>query len=89
MSWGTREEIERRRRIRLSLWAYAYEVESVSLVSDLVFDHEARLVDVSISTGNPKLDAFFRTEFEPHTGMWIHKHPDLKGIRRLYLRRYR
>ena len=82
----TEQEIqtERCRRIRVSVWAYAYEVMSVSLVSDHMFDSQCRLVDGCINTGNAKLDHFFRTEFNAHTGMWIHKHPDLEGVRKLY-----
>jgi hypothetical protein len=34
MEWGSEIEIERKRRINVSLWAYAYERESDSLVSD-------------------------------------------------------
>lgn len=75
-AWGSPEEIERRRRIRLTVWAYAYEVFDVSLVSDERFDSEAKLVDVSVSTGHRQLDAFFRKHFADYTGQWVHKHPD-------------
>lgn len=80
MTWGTPKEIERRRRIRLSVWAYAYEVLDVSLVSDEVFDSEAKLVDLKVSTGNRRLDTFFRKHFADFTGQWVHKHPDLKRL---------
>lgn len=79
-------EIERRKRIMLSIWAYAYEFENKSLVSDAVFDSEARLVDTSIKTG--RLDDFFAKEFHPDTGMWIHKHPELDKLINLYGRLY-
>lgn len=84
--WGSPEETERRRRILLSVWAYAYEYEDVSLVADHVFDEDARKVDLSISTGNRKLDNFFKREFAPDTGMWIAKHPELHKVRRAYAR---
>lgn len=75
-SWGSPQEIERRRRIRLAVWAYAYEALDVSLVSDERFDREAKLVDLKVSTGNRRLDAFFRKHFADYTGQWVHKHPD-------------
>ena len=84
--WGTPEELERRRRIRLALWAYAYEYESDSLVTDAVFDEEAKLVDVNIPTGHKKLDRWFKKHFMPDTGMWIRKHPELQKVRNLYYR---
>lgn len=83
-AWGNPVEVERRRRIRLSLWAYAYELQNVSLVSDHVFDEAAKLVDPSVSTGRPTLDQFFRTEFHPDTGMWIRQHPELLKVAALY-----
>ena len=89
MPWGSPIEIERRRRILLSIWAYAYEFENDSLVSDVRFDKEARLVDVSVSTGNPKLDAFFREHFQPDTGMWVQNHPELNKLTRIYIRYYK
>lgn len=79
-------ELERRRRIRISLWAYAYEYESESLVSDAEFDKQCLLVTPNIPTGHPILDKFFRKEFSPHTGQWIHKHPELNKVKHLYLK---
>ncbi len=81
-------EIERRRRIMLSIWAYAYEFENKSLVSDAVFDSEARLVDSNIKTGHLVMDDFFATKFHPDTGMWIHSYPELDKLRRLYDARF-
>lgn len=77
-------ERERRRRIMLSLWAYAYEFENKSLVSDAVFDSEASKVNSNIKTG--RLDEFFTNVFQPHTGMWIHQHPELEKLIALYHR---
>lgn len=76
MSWGSEEEIERRRRILVAAWAYAYEVESSPLVSDEIYDREALLIRPALSTGHATLDHFFREEFNPYTGMWIHRHPE-------------
>lgn len=78
--------VERRRRIRVALFAYAYEFEAESMVSDADFDALALRVDTSVGTGHPVLDAWFRQHFQPHTGQWIHAHPELDGIREIYTR---
>ncbi len=78
-SWGTPVERERRRRIQVAVWAYAYEVHDESLVPDAVYDRVCREVDVSVDTGRPDLDAWFRSEFDPSTGFWVHSHPDRDG----------
>lgn len=84
--WGTAEEVERRNRVLVSLWAYAYEFESVSLVSDGDFDEKCLSIDLTRKTGNVKLDSFFEKEFSPHTGQWIHKHPELEKMKQLFER---
>ena len=81
-------EIERRNRIRLSLAAYSYEYLSVSLISDEAFDELSSKINVNITTGNKKIDSFFRQEFDKDTGMWIRKHPELNKIKDLYHRLY-
>lgn len=68
----------------VSIWAYAYEFKNRSLVSDAVFDAECSKVNSNIKTG--RLDEFFTNVFQPHTGMWIHKHPELNGVEMLYRR---
>lgn len=85
----TPKEIETRRRIRLSIWAYAYEFDSNSIVSDAVFDFESLSVDLSISTDRMDMDFWFHGCFEPCTGMWIHKHPEIDRIKELYERFYK
>ena len=82
-------EQERRHRIRLSVAAYAYEFDSTSIMSDAEFDHLAKQIDLQIDTGHAVMDQFFRTEFQPDTGQWIHKHPELDRIRQLYLKFYK
>ncbi len=72
----TEQEVEKRRRIRVAGWAWAYEVENDPLVADAEFDREASLIRPGIDTGHETLDRFFRTEFSPHTGMWVTKHPE-------------
>lgn len=80
------EEIskERRRRIRVSIWAYAYEIEHNPLVDDATYDRESYLIDVSIPTGHEILDQFFKDKFSPDTGMWIEEHPELEKLRERY-----
>lgn len=91
----TPSELERWKRIRLSVAAYAYEFCSDSIMSDAEFDALALSVDPSISTVEArytpaqkararKLDKFFKTIFSPHTGMWIRSHPELHLVAHLY-----
>lgn len=75
-SWGSPVEWERWRRIRVSVAAWAYERHDVSLISDAEFDKLCQEIDPSVSTGNRKLDNFFKKHFSPHTGQWVHKHPE-------------
>lgn len=72
--------LETRRRIRLSLAAYAYEALMISIMSDNEFDKLAQSIDLTIDTRRPDLDKWFRKNFQPHTGMWIHGHPDRKRL---------
>ena len=87
--WGSPIEIERRNRIRLSVAAFAYEFESDSIMSDGNFDSLAEAIDLRISTENEKLDEFFRAQFSPFTGQWIHDHPELDKLKKIYDRHYR
>ena len=86
--WGGPVEIEIRNRIRLAIYAYAYEFESDSIITDGEFDNLAKNINLSVSTGDKKLDKFFRMEFDEFTGIWIRKHPELKKIKRLYRKYY-
>ena len=76
--------METRRRIRLSLWAYAYEFENASIVDDATFDAECRLVDLDASTARPDMDDWWRKNFDPSSGMWIRSHPELGKLRHIY-----
>lgn len=82
-TWGSEVEIERKRRINLAAWAYAYEIENDPIVDDATFDREAALVRPNIETGRPELDQFFKTIFAPFTGQWIHEHPDKEKLPRI------
>lgn len=75
---------EARNRIRLSVAAYAYEVLSTSIISDSDFDALCLRINPEIPTGNEKMDKFFREEFDPSTGVWIWKHPELHLIHNIY-----
>jgi len=77
---------ERRRRILVCLWAYAYEIQSQVFVSDERFDSECLLVDVSVNTGHPVMDSWFKKEFDPCTGSWVHTHPEIEKLSALYHR---
>lgn len=80
----TEVEREVRRRITVALWAYAYEVKNDPIATDHQFDMECRRINLSIDTPRPDLDKWFKENFNPSTGMWIHEHPDLKRIEELY-----
>lgn len=81
--WGTPVEIERRRRIKLSLWAYAYEIVGVPLVDDATFDAMAYASNRDINTG--RLDEWWRQHFQPYTGQWVHHHPEINRLAKLYV----
>lgn len=88
LPWGSRVEQERRNRIRLAVYAYAYELRDESLVTDHEFDRLARSIDVTINTGHPVLDQFFATHYSADTGLWIHAHPELCRVADIYQRYY-
>jgi len=77
-------ERQRRIRIRLSLAAYAYEFDDRSIMSDAEFDDLSNKVIPSIVTGHEVMDKFFKEEFDPDTGMWVRKHPELDKLKELY-----
>lgn len=82
--WGTARELEVRRRIQVSVAAYAYEFANNPVMSDAAFDWFAERICPRMGTCHPLLDEFFVTHFTPMTGMWIHHHPDISGIQRIY-----
>jgi len=84
VTWGSPIEQERRRRIRVCVAAYAYEVKNMSIMSDAEFDEMCLEISPMRPTGNAEVDTFFRKHFNPSTGMWIRQHPDLTGIARVY-----
>lgn len=86
--WGSPVELERKRRIVLSVAAYAYECCAESIMSDHDYDMMSLRVDLAMDTGRPDLDAFFRAEFNPSSGQWIRAHPNLSGVASLYRQAY-
>lgn len=82
--WGNSVEREIKRRIMISIYAFAYEIENDSLISDGEYDKLAMELDLEIRTGNKIMDRFFENEFDASTGMWIYKHPGLERIKELY-----
>jgi hypothetical protein len=87
-SWGSPIEIERRRRIRVSVAAYAYEILSESIMPDADFDKLCLEINPQINTGNKVLDKFFKEEFDPSTGQWVHTHPEKEKLQIIYDRHY-
>jgi hypothetical protein len=88
-TWGTEKENEIRLRIKLCVAAYAYEVENDSIMSDHEFDEKCKSVNLNVSTGNRKLDNWFKKNFDPSTGQWIHRHPELHKIKYVYEKWYK
>lgn len=76
--------VERRNRIFISIYAYAYEFDNNSLIPDSEFDILSKQINSNAFTFNKKLDKFFKNHFQPCTGMWIHKHPELEKIKNIY-----
>lgn len=89
MTWGTPEEVERRKRIKVCVAAFAYEILDRPVMSDGDYDTLAHSIDPRVMTGHPVFDEFFLTQFEPFTGAWVRQHPDIHSLRRLYERHYR
>lgn len=87
--WGAAIEVETRRRIVLSVATYAYEVMDDQIMTDARWDMIAQQINPKLGTCHPIVDEFFASQFSPMTGMWIHNHPDLAGIKRLYERHHK
>ena len=82
--WGDRIERERRIRMRLCVAAYAYEIAGAPVIDDSTYDALALQSDVTVQTGH--LDDWWQREFQPHTGQWIHTHPELRRVGELFMR---
>lgn len=86
--WGSPSEIETRRRILVSVWAYAYayEVMNDQLVGDDIWERECLAINLDQETGNDELDFWFSENFDPSTGQWVNNHPDKDGLHKWYMR---
>ena len=82
--WGSPVEIEIRKRIHLSVAAYAYEYENVSIISDGEYDRKSLEVQPKLKTGHARMDRFFKNNFDANTGQWVRHHPDLLKIKKIY-----
>lgn len=70
----------------MALWAYAYEIIGESLVDDKTYDEISLEINTKVPTDRPDLDIWFIQNFEPYTGQWVHKHPELDRLEALYNR---
>jgi len=78
-------ELETHNRIKVLLWAYAYEMVNKPLVDDATFDKVCASIDLSINTTNKEMDEWFLKHFVPYTGQWIHSLPNKELIKLNYL----
>lgn len=89
-NWGTGPagliEKVRRNRIILAVAAWAYENSHRHTMTDAEYDQLSETVEAQrrIATGNSRMDNFFRRQFDPSTGLWVHKHPNKAGLERIY-----
>ena len=74
---------ETRNRIKVSLAAYAYEVLGESIMTDAEYDKLAKSIKLDIDTRRPDLDKWFRRNYVPYTGSWIHGHPEKPRLHQL------
>lgn len=85
----TPAEIQTRKRIKVLVAAYAYEFLARPVMSDTEFDELAASIDLSVGTGRPDLDIWFILNFQPFTGQWIWKFPELQRVGEIYERFYK
>ncbi len=86
--WGTLIEQVRRDRIRVSVAAWAYEESYKPIMTDQEYDELSERVHSqrNVATGNHRLDRFFQREFNPDTGLWVHRHPNIPALENIYAR---
>ena len=80
---------EIKNRIILSVAAYAYEYLGESFMTDHEFDELSLKINPDVKTGNDLMDDFFKKHFDPSTGMWIRKHPEIQKLNYLYKKYYK
>ena len=67
-------------RSSLSIFAAAYEIYNISIVSDKEYDALSNMIDTQELTDRPALDQFFKEHFTPYSGIWIYDHPELDKV---------
>jgi hypothetical protein len=84
--WGNLVEQVRRDRIKIAVAAWSYERGYRHTMTDTEYDELSQRVHSqrNTATGNHRLDRFFQRHFDPDTGLWIHRHPDLASVERIY-----
>lgn len=82
------KSIEKRNRIRLLLASYSYYMLDNPIMEDREFDKLCSEINLEQSTGNKKLDNWFRKNFKSYTGQWIYDFPELDKLIKLYNRLY-
>ena len=80
----TIKERETRKRILISVYAYAYEIKDTSIINDFKYDELALEIDLKASTNRPDLDLWFQQNYHSCTGGWIYEHPELDKIKNIY-----
>ena len=75
---------EIRNRIIVSVAAYAYEIAGTPFLTDQEYDDLAHSINPKETTGNKVMDKFFREIFSPHTGMWVHRHPNTARLAEIF-----
>lgn len=67
-------------RIRVSIYALAYEYYNVSLVSDEKYDFLASTVNLTNTTKRPDLDEWFINNYSPDTSIWVWNRPEINQL---------
>ena len=49
-------------------------------MTDHEYDELSLKINPNEKTGNDVMDKFFKTQFQPDTGMWIRSHPEIKNL---------
>lgn len=82
--WASYLRTEVFRRKQIAAVTFGVEIRGVALMLETDWDGIAQRIDTSLGTCHPVLDEFFRARFSPLTTSWIHEHPELDGIARMF-----
>ena len=78
------DEEETNLRIRILMSAWQYENGYEPNLNDSEFDAMCARVDVKKKTSRPDLDIWFKENFNPDTGMWIHSFPEKDRLKKIH-----